>query len=109
MMSCKKCEERGKTWKGDNPICAFNSEAFSDENWNCATMNELRCLCYKSENVVYNEDQNACILAIPDSCQHLALSWYKSRGKTEGAWIIKSDCTPPEPLTLAIAENILAR
>jgi hypothetical protein len=41
-MACKLCNERGKTWNGDDPVCAFENGVFSNDNWNCATMNKLR-------------------------------------------------------------------
>jgi len=41
-MACRLCEQRGKTWEGSDPKCAFESYGFSHDNWNCATMNRLR-------------------------------------------------------------------
>lgn len=40
-MTCRLCTERGKTWDGDDPKCAFPDGVFSTDNWNCATMQAL--------------------------------------------------------------------
>ena len=108
-MTCKMCVERGTTWEGSDPKCAFEGNEFSGENWNCATMNALRDICEEKGSVVWTEDQNACVLAVPDACEHVVLSWYKSRGRTESAFILHSSFKTPTPLTLEIAEKILAR
>ena len=42
MPECPLCKKRGKTWEGDDPVCALKNGKFSDDNWNCATMNKLR-------------------------------------------------------------------
>jgi hypothetical protein len=34
------CKQRGKTWEGADPQCAFENGIFSSENWNCATADE---------------------------------------------------------------------
>lgn len=88
-MSCPRCKARGKTWEGADPNCAFEDGEFSSDNWNCATMNKLRDLC-GDEITVWNEDCNACILKT-DECGYVLLSWYKQRGRTEGAWVFCGD------------------
>jgi hypothetical protein len=103
-MKCKLCVERGKTWKGDDPVCAFESGTFAVENWNCATMGALRDLC--KDSTVYNDDQNAALLCGADY-DHIVLLWYKSRGRTEGAYMVKLGIA--SPLTLKEAENVLIK
>ena len=48
-MTCKRCKERVKGWKGDDPTCCFETGVFHSEGWNCATMNELRDLAETPE------------------------------------------------------------
>jgi hypothetical protein len=99
------CRERGQTWNGDKPQCAFPDGVFVRENWNCATANALRDLCGEWANT--NDDQNAQILKGVEECLHVCLTWYKRRGRTEGAWMMHDD-RAPEPLTLTEAERIIA-
>lgn len=85
-MVCKLCKERGKTWQGDNPICAFDSKGkFKVNNWNCATMNKLRDIAENNNDVRYdcsNEEKTA-VLDIDGGI--LILNWYKDRGKVDMA------------------------
>ena len=92
---------------GSEPKCAFESGTFNGDNWQCATMNELRTMCGNYKNP--NEDQYAEILRASEDaeCTHIVLTWYKCRGRTEGAWML-FDEKPPQPLTLEEAENIIA-
>lgn len=100
---CRRCKERGKTWEGDDPECAFTKTFFSPDNWNCATMNALRDLA--EERTIWNDDSQAAILPIPDG-GFLVLRWYKNRGRTEVAAVLSTD---GEFLAFGIrtAENIL--
>ena len=94
---CKKCDDRGQVWSGSVPQCAFeNNETFSSVNWNCATMNELREIA--EENAQWNEDQFIGTIPIIEDGTFVVLSWYKSRGRTEGAWFV--DETEMTPLSL---------
>lgn len=102
--ACPRCVARGKTWKGDAPKCAFASGVFSPDNWNCATANDLRALC-SEEKTDYNDDQRACIVTGAKSL-HVVVTWYKRRGKTEGAWMVTNPLTI-EPLTLEEAERVI--
>lgn len=134
--SCKRCTEYGKTWYGDDPVCAFKNEiedvrmspisyaekkdkiitkVFNSENWNCATMNALRDLIEekaKKGEAWYYRDDNATgsIGVLPFETEHytgnLILTWYKDYGKTGGAIIVWDD-EPPRQLTEDIAEEIL--
>ena len=105
-MICERCKQRGQTWNGSPPECAFEQGVFSPDNWNCATMNDLRDMC-EDDATVWNEDHNACVLRGADACTHVVLYWYKQRGNTEGAWMLY-DHRPPAPLTLAEAELMIA-
>ena len=108
-MKCKLCTERGKTWNGDDPKCAFDG-AFAD-NWNCATLNALRDICYEGQNPMpgvdyqYCEDQKYATVKIDGiedrrGCRiglALWVSWYKSRGKTDAVWVLSDDAPPRIP------------
>ncbi len=108
-MTCELCVERGKTWNGDDPTCAFENTHFSDTNWNCATVNKLRDIVYEGQkkfpvNVDYRycEDQKYATIQIDDldgvdGALALWMTWYKSRGRTEGAWLLFSDRPPRLP------------
>ena len=126
---CALCRKRGgKTWPGSDPICAFKSEGgqFSEDNWNCATVNEFRVLAeYEREGVVvcqYCEHSQSVALIdvydvdfdpgaedyVPAPGFVLWLTWYKSRGKTEGMWLmgdLKAPVRPTEAQCLAILNH----
>jgi len=109
-MPCKRCLARGQTWNGDKPKCAFDGN-FA-ENWNCATLNELRDIVYEGQSPMppgvdyqYCEDRKYATVKIDDvelangNSIGLALwvSWYKSRGTTDAAWILAGDEPPRIP------------
>lgn len=102
-MKCPRCEKRGKTWNGEDPKCAFKTGGFDSDNWNCATMNELRDKF--NDNQIWHEDQMGLMAKAFNSGEFLVLSWYKRRGRVEGAWIMDED--KMTSLTLAEAEKIL--
>ena len=89
MWKCKYCLEKEKTWdKWNSPIeCAFEKWFFSENNWNCWSMDFLREKV--EDNSVYNEDTYAWI--IPYNIQNkdnediwfIYLEWYKSRWRTD--------------------------
>ena len=108
---CKECETRGKTWEGSDPKCAFLLDEFHTDNWNCATMNKLRNLCY--DNGFYKRDDNSAasigVLHIPEldnAYGYLIMTWYKSRGRV-GKAVIMCDDEDPHTLTLVEAESII--
>jgi hypothetical protein len=128
-MPCPRCIERGKDWEGDDPKCAFELGVFSTNNWNCATMNDLRDLvntdCFGTEvdthSWGYRDDMWSAsfgVLRIPEAAHnllgnedenfqgYLVMTWYKNRGRTGQAWIVNDD-EPPKPLTLLEAEAVL--
>ena len=102
-MTCKMCKERKQTWSGDAPSCAFETDTFESDNWNCATMNALRDMAEaRSSLIVYSNDQKAILLPFRYEPLFLLLSWYKSRGRTEQAWVVGDE----EPTKLTLKEAI---
>ena len=109
---CRRCRERGQTWPGSSPVCAFQRGVFHAENWNCATMGELRNLA--SLNDLWNDDQYAGLVAVSEAADEAAkglgsfvvLEWYKHRGRTSAAWVLHDE-SPPTVLTLEQAEAVL--
>jgi hypothetical protein len=129
-MACSRCEKAYADGKpiefGSEPECAFETGVFDSSNWQCQTMNELRemaeddvyaRLSGSAPAVVYNDDQWAAILPIPSPtndeeraarvADFIILGWYKHRGRTEAAYMLNGDY-PIMPLTLAVAEKVLA-
>jgi hypothetical protein len=108
-MPCKACLVRGKTWNGGDPGCAFDGE-FSD-NWNCATLNAVRDICYEGQNPMphgvdyqYCDDQKYATIKIDHiECdgerigEALWVCWYKSRGRTDAVWVLDSYEAPRRP------------
>ena len=85
---CKECEKRGKTWNGDDPNCAFDSEGrFMVDmyelgvNWNCETLNIIRDYMYNERKFSWSENQSVGFIS--DGGMTLALGWYKDRSRTE--------------------------
>jgi len=91
---CSWCKEKYKGKRpsnfASNPECAFDSNGvFQESNWNCAGLGILRKACYERE--VWNDDQHCAILSIKDQGSFIILSYYKHRGRTEGAWLVKEE------------------
>lgn len=112
--TCPLCAARGKTWNGSDPTCGFHRDgSFNGENWNCATLNELRGIVEEHTQWLDSVQQHAANLDIgevelPNDGIGFALwlTWYKSRGKTDAAYIMH-DLNAPRPLTEADALAIL--
>lgn len=112
-MTCKRCEERGKTWEGSDPKCAFENGVFNPDNWNCATIIELRKIAY--DNNLFHTYEEESISTLPlDSTTDSGLSlkngfivmnWYKDRGRTYNALYIHD--SGYNVLTLQQAEDFL--
>ena len=106
-MVCKACKERGQTWNGSPPKCAFNSGAFSKDNWNCATAGLIRDIVYEGEQHAradyrWCEDQKYATVMVDeiegaDGALALWITWYKSRGATDGMWLLFNDRAPRPP------------
>jgi len=102
--ACPACKKRGKTWMGEDPDCAFMTGEFDPDNWNCATMNALRSLEEIPQARRWCCDDQS-LLVFPLEGEFIILSWYKNRGRTDGAWMLYSDLI--EPLSLEAAERFL--
>lgn len=94
-MTCSLCLERGKTWDGSDPRCAFENGVFDTENWNCATMNELRDISERLETNRRDDNACACIGYVPfegdEYSGYIVMTWYKNRGRTGNALIMWDD------------------
>lgn len=93
---CRACASRGgRTWNGDDPRCAFTSGRFDTDNWNCASLAELRNYADTGGLVIYNDDSRAVALRFSQRSDDgddeisgvLFLGWYKSPGRTEAAMV----------------------
>ncbi len=104
MSECERCQKRVKDWNGDDPTCAFLGGVFNIENWNCATMNELRSLAESS--TVWSEDNNFGV--VPYDGLFVLMKWYKRRGRTDFAGVFDDRSSHGvEPLSLHFAEMLL--
>lgn len=115
-MTCKMCKERGKTWSGSDPTCYFDN---LDHNWNCATVNAIRDICYEGQdlpagvNYEYCDDEKFATIKIDEVEDNkgnyigrcLYVAWYKSRGSTEALWILDGEGDTPRKPT---EEELLA-
>lgn len=103
---CKLCDERSKTWEGDDLKCAFDEFGnFNNDNWNCATMNQLREYAMDLCNVTRMDELGCTIGYVPLNLDYLkddvdyenldngfiVMTWYKFRGRTNGAIFIDSN------------------
>ena len=105
-MKCKRCEERGKTWNGDDPVCGFDENGnFISHNWNCDTLNALRNREKFEDEFKYNGCDETCLIHPVYDETFIVLSWYKNRGRLSTAKQIDSGGV--EPLTLQMAELFL--
>lgn len=101
-MACRMCGERGKTWAGSDPKCAFEGSVFSGDNWNCATMNALRGRA-EQLGTVFRDDLAAGSIGYvpfdgPGGSGYVVMTWYKDRGTTGNAVVLWDD-EKPRPLT----------
>lgn len=91
---------------GSDPRCAFGEGGvFRSDNWQCAGLSPLRDDATMGE--LWNNDQNASLLRIGDDTGcFIVLSYYKHRGRTEGAWLV--DQSEMRPLTIADVTKYLS-
>jgi hypothetical protein len=113
-MACKRCEERGKTWEGSDPKCAFDDNGvFNGDNWNCATMNKLRNIAEELETGWRDDNSCGSIGYVPMDNDYapddfntyggyIVMMWYKERGRTGNAVFMTDEETMP--LTVKHAE-----
>ncbi len=109
-MACKMRNKRGKDWEGSDPKCFFDSD---EHNWNCATANAIRDLCYEGQELPsgihfeYCDDEKFATFNISEvedtsgsyigRCLYVA--WYKNRCSTEALWILDGEGDIPRPPT----------
>ncbi len=118
---CKLCKERGKTWQGSDPRCAFESGVFNSDNWNCATMNRLREIVKYGDDdfTFYRRDDymtNSIGIIFCGSGfdaevegMTLIMKWYKDRGRTHTAFLLDPEgnfMLLTEELALKIIESV---
>lgn len=105
---CQACQQRGKTWQGEDPRCAFEGGAFSADNWSCATAGLIRDLCYEGKTLPhgvayqYCGDQKYATIKTEhvdgiSGALALWVTWYKSRGTTDAMWLLFDDQPPRAP------------
>jgi hypothetical protein len=112
-MSCLACIAREKTWRGDDPKCAFTEGVFTRENYRCATADLIRDITEIEDNpnihrvFCESEERYATINvddidALGEEGHPLALwvQWYKNRGGTQGM-LLMFENAPPRPPTEA--------
>lgn len=107
---CSLCQERGKTWNGSDPACAFKNGVFDTQNWNCATMNALRDIA-EHIGLYWRDDLSAASFgAVPFEGDkwvgYIVMTWYKNKGAT-GMAMLMFDDEQPKPLTLEMAEEAI--
>ena len=107
-MACSRCTADPQPEDFGSPRqCAFDAEGkFTPDNWNCATLN---LLIDKAQNTIHGFDEQFEVTPVngDDYGGWVITSRYKSRGKTSSAiWV--GDFFPPQPVTLALVERILA-
>lgn len=111
-MTCKLClaETERPAHFGSARRCAFGTEEFDGDNWQCLTMNALRGAGEPLS--LRDDDQNAslCVVPIPQNGAeergYIVLGYYKNRGCT-GSAVIVNDDRAPRPLTLKSAELVV--
>lgn len=106
-MTCPACLERGKTWNGSDPKCAFENDTFNPDNWNCATANMIRSVAqiegHDDISYVWTDDENYATINVDpigsqvDNALALWVSWYKGRGKTQAMWLLFDNRSPRQP------------
>ena len=123
MKGCEMCRERGKNWSGDDPKCAFYNHEFIADNWNCATMNELRRLI-TNRGYKHRDDNAAATIGVLhvgevervnienretvlDGGFYIVMTWYKERGRV-GRAVAMSDDSEPRTLKLEEARTAFA-
>ncbi len=110
---CKLCETTPvPDYYGSPRECAFDTEGkFTNNNWNCVTMSRLRALVDDNWDKISSiDDEHAALFPLDIDCHwsFLCLQWYKSRGKTSGAFVIDTSGNM-ESITLEIAEKIISK
>lgn len=102
---CKECEKRGKTWEGNDPVCAFDSDGKFQDNWNCATLNIIREHMLCSNTMCHGFDESLGVFAYEN--MFLILRWYKSRGRIDELLILNKWGDYMDMTDLEICEEII--
>jgi hypothetical protein len=98
-MICKHWKNVPKIF-GDSPICGFDKTGkFNQKNWSCKLLLDLReLLGEKDDKGIWCNDQNLYIGTLGDNFfyknnnyTHILISVYKSRGNTEGVWVLNGN------------------
>jgi len=113
---CTLCKKITAT-ESCQPQCAFLSDDFSLDNWNCRTLRALRLAANHLGTVSYSVDHAAALVPIPHPISessdddelrtHVVLHWYKSRGQTQAAYQVAGD-GHLTPLDRRLAELLAA-
>lgn len=90
-MKCRHGGKIGENWADRE--CAFDEQGeFLKDNWNCALMNELRIEDEVDGKIyyehMYSDDQHCLVFPFGNG-KFALISFYKSRGKTEGFWVME--------------------
>ena len=102
---CPRCKARGKTWDGDDPVCAFRGgRPFDAANWMCATMIAIREHMGVRDAVVVDDGDQHCAVTPWRGC-FVMVGWYKRRGRTEAAVLLSE--ADVLPMTLHDATEFL--
>ena len=128
MTRCTRCEQRSlrNDARPDLDGCAFATGVFTSDNFRCGTLQALRDHAESAipehrpaPTLTYSDDHWCAVLPMPsvddayedsgDNTLFVVLCWYKFRGRTERATEIPVFPDVERPLTLAVAERILAR
>ena len=111
---CERCAaDPQPEWYGSPRNCAFTPEgAFTDDNWNCATLIEVLRRRRDFDGDIHGDDERIELTDVPREDDEvtndgwLVTSRYKSRGRTSSAvWV--GDFFPPRPFTRDVAERII--
>jgi hypothetical protein len=110
---------------GSDRSCAFDADgAFTPDNWNCGTIEALMALGLEPDgDSIYATDETMQIIRVSEAVEFpeppdwnpdhfeqagwIVLTRYKRRGKTTSAMHV-GDFWPARPLTLQVAESVLA-
>lgn len=105
---CPLCGQK-KDWSGDTPNCPFaDKKSPFGENWMCGIIRDIRALCEREMDYrihqQYCDDQYYAIIkvdelemAADDNSLCLFVTWYKSRGATDGMWLLSNQHEPRVP------------
>lgn len=113
-MRCKYCDYEcpEKDWTGDDRVCGFNENGiFMHRNWRCAILDDLRL---KADDWVFihnHYDEHISVIPMPtnyiDYGDFVIVTWYKSRGRTEGVYISKDGIIKHADISIANIVKIM--